>query len=675
VTDGVGETPGRPGSCIPGSATAASRGNGIRQSGGSRRQGMAKDVLRKRILRGAATFGLLLFLAFYLVQHSRMAENHTDGGLILTYVDDISNGLLPHRDFIDAYGLLNWPAVVLFYQIAGQKVWGIRLWMLTLKLIIVVVSFKVVRRFAGTFYATLAALWMMLLYGMAWQSLQTAYGFNNVIPFIIGAWYYLLSGPHGSRKNMILAGIMTGIAVWTKVNAGLFLMAGGLFHCFYWLPVSEGESVRAPPRWLAVAFRWAQYGGLAFYVFIFHGYIKQYFDANYFAYLLGPLLIGVFVTLSRLFRTPVEEVPVFHHLKTWSIYAGVTTAFVLAVLVVAAGGPASVYSYVTDQADIMLYLDYMLPFSDIGVPDEFIGFNENYWLQLPWLFTMIFVAWLALGLKGRAARAYGPAFDVEHSRGVGLYMLTTLYQFCMYSRADETHVFQAMVVVPPALFGLLSQIERLILANGTTKSGAYRWAVGTAAVLWGSTIAIVPGLAVFDLSTGERRHAKLQYLRFRELENPYVRDFSPDLTDNEWDRVVDIAAEYVDERVPDGDRILVLDANRLIHVLSNTRPVGGRYHFYFYLISTKLYKRPGFDKAVPPEVLRDIVEDPPLIAIGTIERIPPVAKAFPELRRLVVEKYVMTRRIRHILIYELKEEYRKRSAAPVSATRLGSSSL
>jgi hypothetical protein len=234
----------------------------------------------------------------------------------------------------------------------------------------------------------------------------------------------------------------------------------------------------------------------------------------------------------------------------------------------------------------------------------------------------------------------------------------------MYSRADETHVFQALVVIPPALFVLIWQLEALALKDTARKSLAFRSAVGTAAVLWGTTIAVMPSFEVFDLSTGERRHPKLQYLRYRELVNPYVRDFTPDVTDNEWDRVMDDAAEYVDSITDGRDPILVFDANRLVHVLSNTRPVGGRYHFYFYLISTKLFKRPGFDKAVPPYVLQDILDYPPKVAIGAVERIPPIGVAFPELRRMVTEKYVQTRRYRHILVYELKPEFWRGNPPP-----------
>jgi hypothetical protein len=627
---------------------------------------MATESVKGVFGRAALRVGILLLLAFYFAQHSRMAENHTDGGLMLTYVEDMANGLMPHHDFIDAYGVLNWPPVVLFYKLAGHKVWGIRVWMVLLKVIIVVVAFKLTRRLAGPFYATLAALWMTLLYGVGWQSVQTAYGFNNVIPYVFGSWYFLLCGPFSQRANLIVAGILTGIAVWIKVNSGLFLFAAGLFHCFYWLPPSASGVAHSVPGWFARLFRFGQYAGLLVFAAVFYRYIREYFDVWYFAYLIGPLLIGLLYTSTRMARVAAEDVPVRHHLRAFSVYGAVTVVFVVAVLLITTG-PGEVARYIADQTDIILYLSYMLPFSPLGVPGQFVGFNENYWLQVPWLFTLVFLAWIQLHARGRARAAFGERWETERSRGVGLYMMATLYQFSMYSRADETHVYQSLIVVPPALFALLAQIEQLLRAETREPSRPFRLTVASAAIAWGSTLFTRPGFAVFDLTTGELQHPKLEYIRYRELDNPYVRDFSPDITDHAWDRLVDEAAAFIDGIVPDEEPILVMDANRLIHVLSNTRPVGGRYHYYFYMISTKLYRRAGFEQAVPRHVLQEILDNPPLVAVGAYQRVPPVAQAFPEIRRLVTEKYRFVRSIGHSLIYVLKEEHRGHRPEPPPA--------
>jgi hypothetical protein len=67
---------------------------------------------------------------------------------------------------------------------------------------------------------------------------------------------------------------------------------------------------------------------------------------------------------------------------------------------------------------------------------------------------------------------------------------------------------------------------------------------------------------------------------------------------------------------------------------------------------------------VPPYVLQDILDYPPKVAIGAVERIPPIGVAFPELRHMVTDKYVQTRHFRHILIYELKPEFWRGNPPP-----------
>src|SRR5262245_49114132 len=89
-------------------------------------RGLALRAGQRRGVRIAVYAAIVLFLTFYFLQSSRIATNHSDGGLILTYIDDMAHGLRPHFDFIDAYGPLNWPIPVLFYRLAGNKEWGVR---------------------------------------------------------------------------------------------------------------------------------------------------------------------------------------------------------------------------------------------------------------------------------------------------------------------------------------------------------------------------------------------------------------------------------------------------------------------------------------------------------------------------------------------------------------------
>src|SRR5262245_17225035 len=87
------------------------------------------------LLHRAASAAAARFAAFYFFQFSTLSPNHTDEGLILQYIDDIAHGEWPFYDFIDAYGLLNWIFPVAFYEAFGETVWGVRMWMIALKLI------------------------------------------------------------------------------------------------------------------------------------------------------------------------------------------------------------------------------------------------------------------------------------------------------------------------------------------------------------------------------------------------------------------------------------------------------------------------------------------------------------------------------------------------------------
>jgi hypothetical protein len=612
----------------------------------------APVTARQRALRIALYFSSLLLFAFYFVQSSRIGTNHTDGGLIFIYIDDIARGLRPHFDFIDAYGPLNWPIPVLFYKLAGGAEWGVRVWVLLLKLLITALSYVFVRRLAGTLYAVLAAVWVALIYGQAWQSLQAAYAFSNVVPAVIAVWYLLLAKPfRRPATNFVIAGVLTGVAIWIKINSGLFVFAGGLFYLFYWLPPAAGAEPTAWDRRWQPAFRILRAAGLWAYAGVFYLYLRLHFDIWYFSYMLGPLALGLLWTWRSTYLERRTDVFVSHHLRAWGTYFGAClTCSIIVLLWVTRVTEA--LTYVREQADIFVPLTYDMPFPAIGVPHEFIGFNENFWPQLPLLLPLVFLAWIMMQHGRREIRAFGTQWQEAEAQAVGLYMMATLYVFVIYSRADETHIFQPLFAVSLAVLVLLRQIEAMCQRSCDRRSLTLRAALTVTLLAWGSTLFVVPGFAVFDLSTGERKHPKLKYLHYRERNNPSVRDFSPDITDHEWDQAMDAAAQYVDSRTEDGEPVLMLDANRLFHILSNTRPVGGRYHFYFYMVASELFLRPAFDRSVPAWVLRNILDHPPRVVVGTYGRVPAVAQAFPEIEQLVNERYRVTRNFRHILIFE-----------------------
>ena len=142
---------------------------------------------------------LALAAAFYLVQHCRLPPNAVDGALILGYLEEMSRGGLPYWDFIDVYGPLNWIFPTLFYYGAGREVWGVRLWVLILKLLSVGMTYKLVSRLSNGFYALLAVAWMTVLLGQPWQFFQTPYACHTALPLVLWAWYLILAPPSDHR--------------------------------------------------------------------------------------------------------------------------------------------------------------------------------------------------------------------------------------------------------------------------------------------------------------------------------------------------------------------------------------------------------------------------------------------------------------------------------------------
>ncbi|HMJ12875.1 MAG TPA: glycosyltransferase family 39 protein, partial [Polyangiaceae bacterium] len=273
-----------------------------------------------------------LLAGFYLGQNWRLAPNNTDDGLILDYIHQMSLGAKPHYDMIDAYGLFNWVFPVSFYKLAGQKVWGVRLWIVLLKLISVALAYRTVTSLTNRFYGILGALFLMVLLGQAWQSLQTAYAFLTVIPLVLATWHVLLSQPFRQEwANPLVAGLFTTLAIWTKLNTGLYLFAAALFVLLCWLPWGEAKSGSESPRIekLRPLVKPARIAGALAYAGIFYGYIRAHFNVLYFLYLLGPLLIGVGWAIYSALREPAQSTAVRRHLHAWLIYFGCTAGLSL----------------------------------------------------------------------------------------------------------------------------------------------------------------------------------------------------------------------------------------------------------------------------------------------------------------------------------------------------------
>jgi hypothetical protein len=338
------------------------------------------------------------------------------------------------------------------------------------------------------------------------------------------------------------------------------------------------------------------------------------------------------------------------HVRVWGTYLLVAGGLSLLVLVGYYGSHAGLY--LREMSGILKTIDYTSPFPPLGVPGYYVGLNEYYWLQIPWLVTALFIAWACLANR-YGPKTFGDEWPLRRARVSSLFLFVTLHMFVMYARCDETHIYQGFVLGVPALFVLLADLDAFLRVVRPTSQPVLRLAVAGFGAAYATTLAVLPTFRAFDINHSDWASPKLVHLKFREKFSPYVQDASPDVFDRDWDKAESDAGAYVKSVSEPGEEILLLTANRLLHFDSDTRPVSGRYDFFFYLASVGLLDRAGFDALVPRRVVRDVLRRPPRIIISSIGNVP-LQNVFPEFRWLRDTMYVKTRGFRHILVYELR---------------------
>jgi hypothetical protein len=587
-------------------------------------------------------------IVIYLAQYWRVSPSTSDDGLLLDYIHQMAVGNLPHFDLIDAYGLVNWIFPVTFYELAGHKVWAVRLWLLLLKLVSVWVCYVCVARTSGRLYGLVAALGLALLLGQRWQALQTAYAFLTAVPLVLGAWHFLVSEPLSRPwQNALAAGVFTALAIWTKVNTGLYLLAGGGLVILFWsraprrAPQAAGGS-----RWAATLLRW---GSALAVTAALCAYVSAHMELLYFYYLIGPLLLAISWALFGSGNPGARETR--RRLQLLGVYAG-SVLGLSALILVGYYGVSGAAQYGRELFDIITTIQYRRSFPKLGEPVLYVGLNEYYWLQLPWLLTSLYGVWL-LAQRRWGPQAFGASWPEKRRQTSAVFLLATLHGFVLYPRSDDMHLFQALLLTVPALFVVISQLDAFVKSWRPRAGVHVREGVLVSCALYASTIFVPPTLEVFHLEKGEYANGRLAYLDYRKRSEAHLRPARSRLSDREWDIMLDTTARYVDSITDDNEPILVLSDQRLLHAASGTTSVGGRYAFHFYLVSTRLLDRRGFDAIVPPEVLGEILANPPRVIVTFDER-DPMLRAFPELRRLRNERYVHTKLFRHMRVFELR---------------------
>lgn len=596
-----------------------------------------RSALAKKGARMSLGVVAMLGVAFYLLQGIRLAPNHVDEGLLLGYLQLLADGGRPYHDFIDIYGLLSWPLPLAAFQLAGQQVWGVRIYVWLVKLAAVGACYLLVGRLVGRRPALLAALWLTLWLGLRWQLLQAPYAFLPALVLSLGAWLFLLRGPFASeRLNQAIAAVLTGCTLCVKLNSGAFLLAGALFLLFYVRGAASGAP-GAGTRGNDPRTRWwsaVQLAGLLLVLAAFLLFIRGHFQPGYWLYLVWPLLLVTSLGWSQ--RAPAAEVP--GRLLEALRFGALSLASALLVLVCFVG-PSSVLPYLRDTGALLGQLDYASPLPALGAPGRYVGFNEHYWMQLPWLVTL--VAQLAL----MRARRAGPV----PRELAGSVVLFAFNLFALYSRSDESHVHQASLLGIPTLF-----VSFELLATSWPPGRWPRRATLALAVLL-SAFAIVslgvrPSFEPLRADPGDFAAPALRHLKYRHARDPYVRPVSDKLDDWRWDRALDHAAREVDTLTERGEPVLLLSRDELLLFAAQVRPVGGRYRYLYYLVRNAHLGRAGFEALAPPGLLADLLAHPPRVivaAYGANE----LLDAFPEIRRLRDSQYVMHAKFQLYFVY------------------------
>lgn len=565
---------------------------------------MAKRVVLARLTE---VVGWALVVA-YLAQYVKAPPNSTEGGVVFNYVDRIASGQRVYVDLFDYYGPVTWYLPSLFYLLGKKTVIGIRIYLLLVKLVTVWIGHGLVRRFAGTYWAVLAAATLTALVGLPWASAQVPYAAHLAIPLAMGTWWLVLSPERSSSvPRLTAAALMTAAAIWTKVTSGGFVLAGVAFYLFYWdRPPQENPASR---RAIAVL-RALQIGGLLVYALVFHAFVRAHLNLLFFLYLSLPLWGIVAFTALHVLDEWHDGTHIFARLRSTATYVALTMLFSTAYLFAYFGTAAK--SYLLDEIASLRVLRYEKPFPPIGVPGLYAGFNEWLWPELPLLTTITLLAAIIVGRRRKTPSPDTRDTPERERILAGLGAMVILEGFVIYSRAGEPQLIQAIVPSAAALFVFASHLE-----CPSWRSIVWPRRVLAVAVVAGiSTIFAVPLPGSYSFGVGQWGSPRLAGLPYHPPSVPYFTFHRPGERYDMLDASLDSTARQLASLSREGETVLVLSETELLTYASETEPVGGRYSPLFYLLRAGMLDREGFLSLLPRASYRKLVDDPPRLVVS-----------------------------------------------------------
>ena len=155
------------------------------------------------------------------------------------------------------------------------------------------------------------------------------------------------------------------------------------------------------------------------YALVFGAFMREHFDRFFLLYLAVPLALALGAAAFRVAEARRSGEPIGPPLRAgltlFASFAGLSAVFVLWYFGI---GPA--LDYAAEQAKLLSSLRYAERLPSLGEPGHRIGFNEWYWLQLPWLVTAVFAVWWTTAARRNFAAAVK---DYADARGTELVMI------------------------------------------------------------------------------------------------------------------------------------------------------------------------------------------------------------------------------------------------------------
>ncbi len=289
---------------------------------------------------------ILLGAAYFLLTYDRQL-NSSDEGYLLYNFDKFARGELPHRDFYDIYGALTYFVGGGLFKLFGVNILVVKVFLVILKAAMAGLIFLIGARIMPYRFAFLGSLLFILCWGDPLFP-HILYG-NHCVHFLSLLIILSMSGyiDSGKTRWLMVAGLLSGVAVLFKVPTGLFILVSlGMFLSYkeQFFETADPAAVEAEEHSnivlkFAPLTRYVKMGIIVGCGAVFILYFRTYrLDLYYFIIFLLPL----FAFLALLF---VQEIVLFQKLdqKNHAVQAWTNFRTFLREVFLLAMGPACLF--------------------------------------------------------------------------------------------------------------------------------------------------------------------------------------------------------------------------------------------------------------------------------------------------------------------------------------------